>query len=196
MPNMFRLEFDFPADESSLPIQEVVETYMHVLGMTSVKETYLNGMLPLWLYGYQKGDPRMQEAALGPLRTEGVSFIWPWFSEWRESFREAKLLPLSWLPFSDHVWDLRLGLRQERVAILSDVIWRTAWNRRLANQHAAFDDASRPRRSMAYTYDLRSDCEASQMVAARRLAGLVPGDWRTYPPYFPGDHSTVERVRA
>ena len=191
----FTLEYAFDVDLSErLPLNQVVQIYFDFMAMTSIKDHIIRGMLPLWLYGYQKGDRRLQEAAFGPLRTEGVSFVWPWFLEWRETFRELKLLPKSWEYFADQLRDHRLALRDERVPLLADTLAWTIHNRREALIHA--DAPTYGPRKSAYLYSINSDCEASLSLAAQRLASLIPGDWRTYPPYFPGDRSQVLRHRG
>lgn len=190
----FVLEFSFSADQSDLlPMTEAADTYLHVLGLTTIKPDLVKGMLPLWLHGYQNGDPRIQQAALGPLRSPDISFVWPWFTEWLDHFRAQKLLPRAWELFADQVKDRRLGLREERVPLLSDVLIRTMWNRREANQHAASVDTKINGHSRGYAYDLVADCEASESILKECLDQLVPGDWRTYPPYFPGDRTSVRQ---
>lgn len=190
----FVLEFSFPSDRSTLfPITDVAETYLHVLGLTTIKPDIVKGMLPLWLHGHQKGDPRLAEAALGPLRSPGISFAWPWFIEWLEHFREARLLPRAWEPFADRVKDRRLGFRDERVPLLADVLSRTIWNRREASLHLESSGTRLDGWQRTYTYELVVDCEASESLLPDRLARLVPGDWLTYPPYFPGDRTSVRR---
>jgi hypothetical protein len=186
----FVLEFSFASERSStLPITAVVETYMHVMGLTSIKPDLVKGMLPLWLHGFQTGDFRLQTAALGPLRSPDISFVWPFFTDWLEHFRAAKLLPRAWEGFADQVKDRRLGFRDERVPLLADVLMRTVYSRREASQHAATSDSS----LRIYSYDLIPDCEASESIVKEQLARLVPGDWRTYPPFFPGDRTQVRR---
>lgn len=190
----FVLEFSYPAQgHTHLPIAEVADTYLHVLGLTTIKPDIVKGMLPLWLHGHQKGDPRIQEAALGPLRSPEISFFWPWFIEWLEHFREARLLPRAWEPFADRVMDRRLGLRDERIPLLADVLSRTVWNRGEASKHAARNDPSLPGWKRTYSYELVPDCEASESLLPDRRTHFVAGDWRTYPPYFPGDRTSVQR---
>lgn len=189
----FSLAFDFRIDSDvTLPLPEVAEIYFEVLATTTIKDHYIRGMLPLWLYGYQKGDAVMQEAAFGPLCTDGVSFVWPWFLEWLDHFRSEQLLPRSWESFADHVKDRRHGLRKERIPLLADTLWRTVWNRRAAKQHASCCGGSDDLRRV-YEYVLVAGCEASESILPDKLLRLVPGDWRTYPPYFPGDRTSVQR---
>jgi hypothetical protein len=193
--SIFVLEFSFPVDLSAtITVPDMVEIYQEVLAGTSIKDTYVRGMLPLWLYGHLKGDTRMEDAAFGPLRTEGVSFHRPWFSEWLEHFREARLLPAAWEPFADQVKDRRLGFRNEQVPLLAQTIRARIHNLRLARQHSALAEPPNRSRGRTYSYRLSSDCQAAQSLAVDRLARLVPGDVRTYPPYFPGDRTHVTRV--
>lgn len=190
----FTLEYAFEIDRTeTLSLNEVVGVYFDFLATTSIKADVARGMLPLWLEGYRRGDFRLQEAAFGPLRTEGISFVWPWFIECLDHFRDAHLLPLAWHSFSDQVKDRRLGFRQERVPLLADTLFWTIQNYRLARQHAASSSALPRTRQRTYVYGLESECEASQSLASDRLSRLIPGDWQTYPPFFPGDRTRVSR---
>lgn len=190
----FSLTFDFKTDASiTLPIDAVVEIYFEFLGTTTIKDHYIRGMLPLWLYGYEKGDPRLQEAAFGPLLTPGLSFVWPWYLEWREHFREQHLLPRAWEPFADEFKDRRSKVGNEVVPLLCQTLWQKIWNRRCAKQHA--ESPGYGPKKTPYSYRLEADCEASCSLHKDRLVRLVPGDTRTYPPFYPGDRTRVARDR-
>jgi hypothetical protein len=188
------IEFSFLADLSlPLPVIEAVNCFQQVLGGTTVKPEIAQCMLPLWLHGVMKGDARFETAAFGPLLSPDISFVWDWFTRYRKEFRLLHLLPLSWHAFADEMKDLRLGLRELRVLLLAETINRTMWNRREAAQHAASDDVNTFGGTRRATYTLESDCEASAHVNRIKLPELIPGDWRTYPPYYPGDHTVVAR---
>lgn len=173
-------------------VAELIDCYRHVLGGTSVRSEIVDCMLPLWLHGQMRGDPRLEEAAFGPLATEGISFSWPWFSEWLERFRKEKLLPVRWEPLADQIKDRRLGFRHERIPLLAHTLARLVYNRMRAEQQVGYADV---RRAGSGRFQVSSECEASRTIAEERLPLLVPGDWRTYPPYFPGDTSSIHWVR-
>lgn len=188
------LEFAFPAElSSSLPTTDVVDCYLFVLSGTTVKDDISKAMLPLFLHGQTTGNTRLTTAAFGPLLSEGMSFSWPWFDEWLEHFRSEHLLPERWEAFADKVKDRRGRITVERIPLLADTIGWMCHNRRLANQHASYLQAELNGHRKVFSYALKSECAASQSLHARRLERLVPGDWRTYPPFFPGDRTMIRR---
>lgn len=181
------LTFSFPERLTIFDFELAVSAYREVFAKTSVKPMIVEGMLPLWLSGHMRSDHRVEVAALGALLTDGISFQWPEFTEWRSRFILDKVTPSSWNVSWETMKNRRLGLRQERIGVLARTI-----NSLLRNRWEAAQQAQCGREG---DYEIVSDCPASRLVAAERLSSLVVGDAATYPPYFPGDLSTVRRTR-
>lgn len=165
--------------------QEAREAFDHVMAGTTVKPFVAEAMFPLWLVGFRRGEPKYQRAAFYPLMDPEISFQWPWFVEWRGVFAKGEM-PDSWTFMAMRIKDQRLALREDMVQLLSLTISATIGNRHDAAAHARSPGGSRPFRAL-------SSCPLSEQIATGRLSALVPGDWRTYPPYFPGDASSITR---
>lgn len=164
---------------------EEAATFRHAFAETSVKAFVVEAMLPLWQVGSQRGEPKYQISALYPLLNPDVSFNWPWFDKWRTRFAAGEM-PDTWIYLASRIKDKRLGLREDKVNMMANVIGSLLLNRRSAWQHVN-TPGLRP------VYTVHSQCAVSAAIAKEFSDTLQPGNWRTYPPYFPGDTSWVTR---
>lgn len=180
------LYFGFPESLTIFHFEQAVSAYREVLAQTSVKPMIVEAMLPLWLSGHMRGDFRLETAAFGPLLTDGISFQWPIFAEWRDRFVQAEVLPEGWNITWETMKDRRLGLRQQRIGIMAQTISALLRNRREARRDAQMHNHG--------LYEITADCPASKLIAAERASSLVIGDATTYPPFFPGDRSSVRHI--
>lgn len=171
----------------TFPESEAVACFFHVFEQTTVALDVVETLLPLWLKGYREGDPRFERAALYPLMEPDIPFKWPVFNAWRATFAKTGELPDRWTYLASRIKDRRLSLREDMTLILQITIASSICNRRLAAQHAQLS-------SPAQTFELSTFCPVEAQIGRDKLLTHIPGDWRTYPPYFPGDQSTICRV--
>lgn len=165
---------------------DAISAYVDTFSATTVDSQLVEGMLPIWLRGYRSGDLKFERAALYPLLDPEIPFKWSAFSEWRSIFAKEGELPERWQFLQERIKDRRLALREDMVLILGITISTAIYNRRTAAQHREGDLRVR-------VYDIFSNCPVGLRIGRSKLSALIPGDWRTYPPYFPGDQSSVTR---
>ena len=171
-----------------------VECYHHVMAQTTIRDDLRIAILPLWLMVFfdQHQSIRM---AMSPL--EYVAWSWPAFDEARRWFKAHGTWPRDWEGLTDDMSDLRRAVRREQATLLDRNIRQTIFSRmRQAQFFEAFGQPS----SMDGWYDrspaARAACAASQALVDERSKGLRSDDWKTWPPYFPGDTSSVMTRRT
>ncbi len=176
---------------SRLTIDQAVECYRHVFSQTTMKPEVSEGMLPLWLHGWVNRDQRLEKAALMPAGGD-VSWGWSAVHTFRDRFINLGSWPKVWEMYLDldNLRDRRRGLKSEMVELLRRTIAETIHNR----ANAAQDNPDPTSFSWRHGYEFHCDGDVERTVAEEHRSTLVLGDWRTYPPYFPGDTTRIRPV--
>ncbi len=172
-----------------LSLDAAIECFRHVLSQTTLKPQIIDGVLPLWLHGWSMRDGRMEAAALAPLSSEGISWRWPALDETCSRFRKYDDLPETWRHFiaPEEQTRWKSSIRRARTMILARTIRATIMNRYTATQHSPDMSSFFWRNGVGF----HSPGAADLMIAEEHRGQLVICDWRTYPPYFPGDETSV-----
>jgi hypothetical protein len=164
------------------------------------------------LFSEHHNDPRKFlkafKAVIGP-----HPWVWPWFDEWREKFRQAQAWPGMWTeiaeldqeappPDPDEEDDygmtpegVQATLAEAQVELLHHSVSMMGY--RLRDMVNLLNRSSSPE---VWRIKLTSiaGCPVEEAIAAQfadAVAGWMPGqDFPPLPPYFPGDRTSVDLV--
>jgi hypothetical protein len=163
----------------------IAESYTFVMDSTDVPMDLREALLPIWIYAHQSGNPKIEPPALAILG----EFKWTWkpFEDWLETFKKAGRWPYMWEKFDipDLVKrDSQWKLRQARVRLLAHTLSMSAYKCRDGHK-----DHSLHRSRGWHIPSIK--CPVEDEVAAALLNSIDLDDWRTWPPFFPGDRSSL-----
>jgi hypothetical protein len=173
----------------ALPIENIAEAYQHVMGETNVDPELCRLILPLYAYANQTGSPKLEPLALAIL--EEVKWDWPWYKSWYAHFEQTKSWPYMWNNGEkDMAHMLRYSatrqLRRHRVAMLAHSLSHISVNVRTFHKSKDFME----KRGWELTSSI--GCVVEDEVKAQFLASVELSDWRTWPPFFPGDRTSIK----
>lgn len=154
--------------------------FTSVMAEIAARPGLKEGIYPLWAEAYARGDPRAAKASLGALTS--ARWSWPVFDEWRQEFERRGRWPYMW----DSIG--RRELRARRVAaraeLLQHFLFRCACTCRDGTRMAPY--------YRRYGWRLIGvGCEVEGQIAEERTALVDLDDWRTWPPFFPGDRTSM-----
>lgn len=168
-----------------LSVETIIDTYHVVLAELSIEPVVREAMLPLWLHGYLLGDPKYTDAALMPLSAGRISWRWPLFQHWLKKARDEGLWPEGWNHFREEGRDRRRSLRVQQVELLPVWLMSKIANRRDAARKVPNDIFDR------WGWHLSTFGDDNEKLTEGCASGVSLDDWRTYPPFFPGDHTRI-----
>jgi hypothetical protein len=179
--------FEFLDDLSPiLPLPLASEVFHHVMSQTTLDVTIRDWILPMWLTSEIDRTDKLRNAAFSPLLSEGVRWEWPQFDDARRKFKQEGIWPHQWKAYeADRRTDRTLA-----VIFLRRTIQMSLINRRDALGHAHEHSAWSFRRGWRFS---TNDPDGPELVDCYRDTVRL-GDWTTYPPYFPGDVTTIRPI--
>jgi hypothetical protein len=167
------------------PTEHIVESFNFVLESTNIPLELREAILPAWIFAHQSGNPRFSTPALAILG----EFHWDWgsFDVWLDRFQRRNRWPYMWnreeLPLlvkRGSAWKLR----QARVGILAHTLSMSASGCRDGVQRAPYLKERGWRVSSI-------KCPVEDEIAAEMKSTISIDDWRTWPPFFPGDRNRI-----
>lgn len=179
------INFAFPDGLAEIPIEQVIEVYNWVFEGATLDTAIRDAMLPLWLHGYLYQKHDRSTAALAPLCSPGIRFRWPRFENWVDRAIALNVWPERWREIKKPSKKGRAVFDHAVLPLLDQFIAFKIFNRRDAEKLSP--DSLFHRRG----WDLHSMSDQDAALVAGMEATVVLGDWRTYPPFFPGDLTTI-----
>lgn len=160
----------------------LMDAFNHVMDQTTVPGNWRIGLLMLWIQSQLVDHGAQDFAALSPL-TE-IEWDWPAFNKVREIFRRDDAWPSPWHHYKAAAKDLRRPMKVERVKLLMVNLRMTL---------AAREGCQGDRLDRILRHGCTVRCESAVALPYVTAASdvLDPSNWKTWPPYFPGDTSTV-----
>jgi hypothetical protein len=167
------------------PAEQITQSFSFVLEETDIPLELREAILPLWIYVHQNGNPKFDVSSLAVLG----EFEWAWkpFEDWSAKFGEANRWPYMWQ--REELPDLiKRGsawkLRQARVKIFAHTLTMSAFSCR--------DGVRRAPYLKKFGWRVSSiKCPVEDEVSAKKKDTVIIDDWRTWPPFFPGDRSHI-----
>jgi hypothetical protein len=167
------------------PASAISDAWNFVLASTTIPEDLREALLPAYVYAHRSGNPKLEAPALAILGA--YRWEWPSFEEWLERFRETGEWPYIWnqndipaLVKRDSQWKLR----QARVEVLAHTLAMTAYNARDCTGKSAL--------MLRHGWSLVDIRDPVEMRIAQQIKRRIDvSDWRTWPPFFPGDRTSL-----
>ena len=167
--------------------------FKHIFGDCVIDPDLTRALLPVYVHAHQSGRAALEPLALAVLT--GEKWEWPWFESWHKAFSEESMWPYMWRhegsDFPHIVRNSATGqLRQARVHILCHTLSNV-----ITNIHNFVLEQEFPGERLLRLSPPTGDCEVEPLVAANYAPDMKNEDWRTWPPFFPGDRSHAKLIR-
>lgn len=159
---------------------EIYAAFMLVMAETSIAQPMQQSLLEAFIPAHQSGDPRQEVRALKPL----LDAEWDWqnYDEWETAFRQSGIWPYMWKREGYPDPDNR---DKARLAIFGHYLTRKI----LVSGKC---DPSKLWYFRQYGWRIPSiNCEVEDRIAAELKATVDLEVWETWPPFFPGDRSSI-----
>lgn len=179
------VNFTFSDGLAQIPIEDIIDVYNWVIIPTGLNPAVRMAVLPLWLHGYLYQRRDLAVAAFAPLAMPGVRFEWPLLDEWRDRADSLGVAPHAWPDCGENGRNKRLFPGVEMFRLLDLHIQRKITNRRDAASY--YRGCLLDRRG----WHLAAHDEGSATLLRDREILVDLSDWRTYPPFFPGDSTEI-----
>lgn len=176
------IAFDETADPQGR-LQCLCEAFQHVIDQTTIPDNWRIGLLLLWLRSQLQDRGTNDFIALMSL-TE-LDWDWPAFDQTRRTFNENDMWPSPWHHYRKVAADVRRPMRTERVKLLVTTL-RTA----VASREAYESDRLARMKQFGWSVYCQSDVAHGYVMTLSQKMDI--DDWRTWPPFFPGDVSSVQ----
>lgn len=172
------------------PADFINASFEHVMrDVAGLPTRRLAALRQTYLVAHQAGDPRQELKAFREARGSTL-LAWRSFSTWHEVFRQSNQFPYMWRragiggdgkpPAAD--------LQETMVELMAHTVTMTAY--RCRDFHRMGQHLAEKGWRLAGAGDQIEDT-----IAAARLATVRLDDWRTWPPFFPGDRTSLKTAR-
>ena len=157
----------------------------HVLASITVPAETLQTVRKHWIRAFRSGSPRIIRLALTPLAN--TNWDWPEFDRWQTRFKEIQEWPYMWsrcnVPEAIEAGDAN-WLRQAKIDVLDHTLMTKAYSRVRFERMANFFSERGWRIA-------DGGCKVERQIAELCKPDVSMNDWQTWPPFFPGDRSSV-----
>ncbi|MFK5979753.1 MAG: hypothetical protein QM488_12795 [Rhizobiaceae bacterium] len=165
----------------------ISEAYYYVMSGTRISADLHEKLLPAFVQAHQSGDPKKELHALKPLNT--AEWQWPMFDLWSKAFQQINIWPYMWDKFD--IPDLLADQQSEEckralVKLLCHNLSMTTYTCHKALKGSQKDWFSRHGWRLVSINDPVED-----KIAEDLKDQVLLDDWRTWPPFFPGDRTSM-----
>jgi hypothetical protein len=171
---------------------EIATAYAHVMGSTTIPLDVQEILFPVWKYAVQSGIPRLEQCSLFML-TE-MQWEWETFDVWHTHFKATAQWPYVWRQEDSnfpHIerYNATRQHRRARLRLLVHTLFHVATNIRLCSKTSE--------NWMFHSESATSSagCPVEEAIALQYADSMILNDWRTWPPFFPGDRTNVRMMR-
>lgn len=155
----------------------IVEAWRHVMADTTISASNQEALLPKFITGHRSGDPRRELNALLPLRE--AEWQWPVFEKWDAEFNRLGQAPYMW----EHIFS-EFGDKELKFRLLCHTLTKSVFACRDGSKTANWHKRNGWR-------FFSTGCPIEKAVADQMKDQVDLDDWRTWPPFFPGDRNSL-----
>jgi hypothetical protein len=164
------------------------EAFEQVLQPCNLESGLHKVLLVSYVYANQSGIPKLEPLSL--MLLSEITWNWPWFNEWYSAFKEVGAWPSMWKQEASNFPHIERHnasrqLRIAKVYILAHTISMVTCRVRDFNKWK-LNSVSKELNLLSLP-ECRVECE----VAADYSSTIKASDWTTWPPFFPGDRTSV-----
>jgi hypothetical protein len=178
------------ADPDSLatPAEDIRQAFAHVVVPCGLDPDLYDVLIEGYIYALQTGSPKLPSLSLMMLSES--EWDWKWFDQWLTDFEEADQWPYMWrhdesnFPYIKSKNATR-KFRFAKVHILAHTISHISVNVR------RFRNTQEFKRDRVLRLSPSIGCPVEDAVAVDFQSSMTLEDWRTWPPFFPGDRSNA-----
>jgi DNA-binding cell septation regulator SpoVG len=146
----------------------------------------MSRLLSGFIAAHQSGDPRAERHVVLDVLS-GQTWSWDQFDRWLARFSAEDRWPRMWADVREAGRDQNQDLMNTaRCGLLHHTLVLKSYRARDGMKPAYV--AMMKKRGWDYSF---ADCPVEQEIALAMRHGVTLDDWRTYPPFFPGDRTMI-----
>jgi hypothetical protein len=168
-------------------IENISDAFNHVLREARIEKVLSKVLFESLTFAIQSGRPKMVPLALATLRES--TWSWPDYDYWLAEFIAAKTWPYMWGEYQHNYPNLirrsATGqMKNAKIELLAHTLTLTTYNVRRWQKNRG----NLISRGWQFNH---VGCKVEKAIAESFQHKIVPNDWKTWPPFFPGDRSSL-----